>query len=330
MTAPSDDAVFSFYSGEFHGGHTQQDQNSFTLYAFGRRFAADNGFDTTNWRSEAHNMVFIDGAGQHYAGTSYGTDGRMAEHILGGYADYLFGDATRAYTTHSALNNPGVPFPDDDWSLGYRGANPVQYADRRWIVVHEGATPPYFVLQDDIRKDGATHVYDWRMHTELTHSVEVAASSIRLTADNGATLEMDVLAPAGEAPSFRSEVFANPSSDPDTRVLILSRTADAGRFALVMRPAGPAQSAPAVTRMEGAWGGAVVLAWPSGPTDVVIANADRDTAVVEGPARVVTDARMAQLRFTGGALSRAVLIDATTCDAGTIPVIRPAAGRSRW
>ncbi|HEU4364073.1 MAG TPA: heparinase II/III family protein, partial [Candidatus Krumholzibacteria bacterium] len=318
----SDDVVFSFYSGRFHGGHAQQDQNSFTLYAFGARFAADNGFDAVNWESDAHNMVFIDGAGQHYAGTTWGTDGRIAAHILGGYAEYLFGDATAAYTTHSPFNDPGVPFPDDDWSAGYRNANPVQYAHRRWIVVREGATPPYFVLLDDIRKDDAMRVYDWRMHTELTHAVDVAASSILLTAANGAALALDVLAAAGSTPSVRTETFVNPSSDPDTRVVVLSETATAGRFALVMRPAGAGAAEPSITRVSAPWGGAEILAWPSGPVDVVIANAGRDTAVVTGPAWIATDARLAQLRFTGGALARGVLIDATSCDAGAIPLLR--------
>jgi hypothetical protein len=318
----SDDLVFSFYSGRFHGGHAQQDQNSFTLYAFGKRFAADNGFDATNWRSEAHNMIFIDGAGQHYAGTTYGTDGRIAAHILGGYADYLLGDATAAYTTHSPYNNPGVPFPDDDWSAGYRGANPVEYAHRRWIVVHDGATPPYLILHDDIRKDGSLRTYDWRMHTEVTHTVDVAPALIRITAQNGATLEMDLLAPDSGAPSVRTETFANPSSDPDTRVLVLSETADRGRFALVMRPAGPGEAAPAVTRFPAAWGGAEILAWAAGPVDVVLANADRDTVVVNGPATITTDARVAQLRFSDARLTNGVLVDATTCDTGAIPLLR--------
>ena len=324
--AASSDAVFSFYSGRFHGGHAHQDQNAFTLYAFGNRFAADNGFDASNWSSEAHNMIFIDGKGQHYAGGSIGTDGHMTAHILGGYADYLFGDATAAYASHSPYNNPGVPFPDDDWSYGYRGANPVEFAYRRWIVVHGGGVPPYFVLLDDIRKDDATHTYDWRMHTELTHAIDVALPSIRLMAANGATLDLALLSSAVGMPSFRTEVFANPSSDPDTRVLVLSETADAGRFALVMRPAGPGETAPEVTRLSAPWGGSEVIAWPQGPVDIVMVNADRDSARVSGPANVVTDARMAQLRFSGGKLSRGVLVDATHCDVGTIPLLRcPAA-----
>jgi hypothetical protein len=120
----------------------------------------------------------------------------------------------------------------------------------------------------------------------------------------------------------RSETFANPSSDPDTRVLVLSQNAVEGRFALVLRPAGPGAAAPVVTQAAAAWGGAEILAWPAGPADVVIANAGRDTAAVDGPARIVTDARMALLRFTEGSIARAVLVDASTCDTGTVPLLR--------
>jgi hypothetical protein len=233
------------------------------------------------------------------------------------------GDATQAYASHSPYNNPGVPFPDDDWSYGYRGANPVEYAHRRWIVVHDGTTPPYFILLDDIRKDGGTHVYDWRMHTELTHAIEAAPQLVRLTATNGATLDIDVLAATGATPSFRTETFANPSSDPDTRVLVLAQTTDRARFPLVLRPAEPGTVAPVVTRSADIWGGAETIAWPSGPVDVVIANAGRDTArVVDAPACIVTDARLAQIRFTGNAVARAVLADVTTCDVGAIPLVR--------
>ncbi len=321
----SDDVVFTFYSGKFHGGHCQEDQNSFTLYAFGTRFAADNGFDTLNWRSLAHNMIFIDGNGQHHAGTTYGTDGRMADHVLTDYGDYLLGDATDAYASLSPYNSPGVPFPEDDWSAGDTGNNPVDYALRRWLVVHQGETPPYFVLLDDIKKDDAVRVYDWRMHTEGTSTVDIGADPIRISSTRGA-LDIDVVvpAPADVTPSVDS--YVNLSADPDTRVLVLSHTADAAQFALVLRPRAAGASGPVATRTTTPWGGTEQLAWPGGPTDLIVANPARDTVSVDAgpsaPSAVSTDARLGQLRFSGTSLQRYILVDATTCTAGTVPFVR--------
>jgi hypothetical protein len=127
------EVLFTFTSGEFWGGHAQEDQNSFTLYAYGERWALDAGYPSPSQQpkeSESHNLVLIDGRGQHNAGNSIGTDGHIATALLSGFADWVRGDARQAYGTHSRFNAPGVPFPGTDWSWGYDGGNPVEQADR--------------------------------------------------------------------------------------------------------------------------------------------------------------------------------------------------------
>lgn len=317
----SDDVVFSFYSGPFQGGHSQEDQNNFTLYAYGTRLAADNGFDNPNAESEAHNMVFVDGKGQHHSGRSVGTDGRIVSNVLSDYADYLFGDATDAYTSHSVLNRPGYPFPDDDWSYGYDGGNPVERAYREWIVVHEGDTPPYFILLDDVKKDDATRTYDWRMHTEADHAIDASANPIRIDGAR-ARLAIDVCYPATGDLTIKTETFTNASADPDTRVLILSTQGDRGAFGLVLRPNGTTAAAPATQSTSFEWGGVTVLAWPNGPTDIVIANVSGDTITAPSTPPVTTDARLVQLRTRNGVVQRYAMAGVTTCDVGGIRYVR--------
>jgi tetratricopeptide (TPR) repeat protein len=58
--AASDDIAISFYSGEFRGGHAQEDQNQFTLTAYGEKLVVDHGAGSTAKQSEAHNIVRID------------------------------------------------------------------------------------------------------------------------------------------------------------------------------------------------------------------------------------------------------------------------------
>ncbi len=318
----SDDVVFSFYSGAFHGGHSQEDQNSFTLYAFGTRLAADNGFDRPNAQSEAHNMVFVDGKGQHNSAGSTGTDGTIAAHVLSPYADYLRGDATAAYTTHSAYNNPGVPFPDDDWSAGYDGGNPVEYALREWIVVHEGETPAYFVLLDDVKKDGLVRQYDWRMHTETSHAVDLSSSPLRIEGVRGRLL-VDVVYPPLVQLVPSTTLYDNESADPNTRVLVLTQHADRGVYALVLRPEGVCASvAPQTRTASHPWGGVTVFEWPNGLMDVIVINLSGQVAAADEVVPITTDARLAQFRIRDGVVKRYAVCKATRCDTGRLQLVR--------
>ena len=325
----SDDVVFSFYSGQFHGGHSQEDQNGFTLYAFGSRFAADNGFDRQNGVSAAHNMVFIDGKGQHYSGGSTGTDGEITNHLLTPYADYLLGDATAAYSTHSPYNNPGVPFPDSDWSAGYLNANPVQHARREWLAVHGSDAPPYFVLLDDVKKDDATRTYAWRMHTDASLGVDTSQPALRIDGPRGA-LEIDVCHPAPGDLVRSIEPYENTSADPNTHIVTLSTTGPRGLFALVLRPLGGGRPSPAVTTVTHPWGGIDVIQWPQGPTDVIVANAGTDTVSAMVPLpdgtsmSVRTDARLLHVRRAAGQSDRYALVRVQTADIAGTRVLRAA------
>jgi len=323
----SDDLVFSFYAGVFHGGHSQEDQGSFTLYGYGTRFAADNGFDPPNAKSVAHNMVFVDGKGQHYSGSSVGTDGKILARLLSPPADYLFGDMTAAYGTYSPFNAPGIPFPDDDWSYGYFGDNPVEHAHREWLVVHDGDIPPYFVLLDDVKKDETTRAYQWRMHTDGANPIDLSPASIRIDGKRG-TMEVDVCHPAANALARATEPFDNQSVDPDTHVLTLTQQGERGIFALVLRPAGVSTPTPAVHTASYPWGGTEVIAWPGGITDILLAHADSDTVeatvtLPDGSAFPIrTDARILYLRTNGATSVHGVFARTTMCDAGGIAMLR--------
>jgi hypothetical protein len=312
----SDDVVFSFYSGKFKGGHAQEDQNNFTLYGFGAVFAADNGFGLAAKESEAHNVVLIDDNGEHNAGSSVGTDGGMSEFILSGFADYILGDATAAYSTYSEYNRPGYPFPDDDWSWGYKGANPVEYAHRRVITIHDRTLPPYFILADDIRKDSGTHRYSWRLHTREDNSIDITENPIRIEGGRGA-MELLVMGPPVDSLDAALVPFDNGSDDPDpnTTVISLTRLDTTLEFCCLMLPRGNSDARPAVFHDQHAWGSAAALAWPGDVEDLVIYNpkgalVDFRAGTVAGDTTgVETDARIIDCRWKGSALQGLVAIN---------------------
>jgi hypothetical protein len=327
--ASSKDVMLSFYSGRFQGGHSQEDQNQFTLFAYGTNFAIDHGPGADPRTSEAHNMVFIDGAGQHFSGASVGTDGHLAVSLINDFSDYMRGDATAAYATHSSLNNIAFPFPESDWSWGYRNANPVDHAYRSLLVVRDPDTPPYFIMIDDIEKDGLTHEYEWRLHTATGNTIDTTSNPIRIE-DAGAFLDIHVLNPAFGQLEKSIAHFNNRVPDPDSNVLSLKTTAVNPLFAFVMIPGDASVIPPAVTSESEPWGFSVTVAWPTGKTDLLLINRagaaiSHTTAVTTSsnaaggmPLRAIangaveTDAELALLRLDGGAVERYMLSRAST------------------
>jgi hypothetical protein len=326
--ASSKDVLFSFYSGLFEGGHAQEDQNQFTLNAYGAHFAVDHGLGTKSMASEAHNMVFIDGIGQHFAGLSVGTDGELRHYVVNGFADFLQGDATKAYSTYSPLNTRGFPFPTSDWSWGYRHANPVLHAYRSVFAIRDPATPPCFIIIDDIDKDGTPHTYEWRLHTGAENSVDVTTNPIRIS-KGSSVMDVHVLHPAFSAVEKTVTYFDNEMPDPDSYVLSLGATAVNPLFAVVLFPRDATVAPPVVTTLPTAWGFVTSLAWIGGKTDLLLVNTSgalmnhdfSRAAVAPGlagggirwensgaaPTSILTDAEFALLRFGGAGVEKYVL-----------------------
>jgi hypothetical protein len=336
--AASDDIQFSFYSGTFQGGHAQEDQNQFTLTAYSTQFAMDHGPGSDVAKhSEAHNIILIDGAGQHNAGNSIGTDGDISAYILTDYADFLLGDATAAYSTHSGMNNHAFPFPHSDWSWGYKDANPVNFARRTMVAVHDADTPPYFVLFDDIEKDGLPHTYEWRMHTARTNAVDTMANPIMFT-DGDAFMEMHILSPSFTSLQKNIAFFNNLMLDPDSDVLSLTTTAVNPRYVMVLVPGDATVTPPIVTSAIEPWGLSATVEWTGGKTDLILINwsggpvtypfASSGGQPFSGSPRAArgardaattpidTDASFALLRFDGTDMEKYMLYDACTLMVG--------------
>lgn len=304
----SPDVLFSFYSGKFQGGHAQEDQNQFSLYAYGEKFAVDHGPGVVAKQSESHNMVLIDGNGQHNAGSSIGTDGAIVEYLLGGCADYIVGDATLAYSTYSEFNAPDQPIPGTDWSWGYQGANPVLFAHRRVLAVHGGAAPPYFVIMDDIDKDGILHEYEWRMHTLATNAVAMPGSLITISGTTG-TMNLHLLNPEPDSVAISTLPHDNGNDDPDATVICVKRTASNPKFSFLMIPLANGTPPPALTEQRYAWGYACSVDWGGGIIDHLIRN-DSGGLVTHG--LIQTDAMVTFIRESAGVVASYMAAEVTS------------------
>jgi hypothetical protein len=326
--AASDDVVFSFFSGMFRGGHAQEDQNHFTLYGYGAAFVMDHGPGNPARQSESHNIVFVDGAGQHNAGSSIGTDGELTSYVLGRFSDFVQGDATKAYATYSPLNNPKYPFAYSDWSWGYAGSNPVLHAIRSVVAVHgDGSVPPYFLIVDDIDKDGGTHDYQWRMHTPDQNTVDTTGGGTSIQAPTG-RLDVHALHPAPESMFLTVTPYNNLTDEPDSKLLVFETSAINPWFTFLLLPGDYATAEPALTRQQFSWGFQATLSWGT-CTDVLVLNhsgAPVEVTVTGMPAppasgvsrtntataALETDATITVLRYDGVVVSRFVAAEATS------------------
>ena len=319
--ASSDDISISFYSGEFRGGHAQEDQNQFTLTAFGEKLVIDHGSGGKARTTEAHNLVRVDQAGESNAGGSIGTDGRITQSVLTDFADYLCGDATAAYATHSEYNDPGVPYPWTDWSWGYGGENPVEWALRRVIVVHGDGFPTYLVVQDDIQKDGSVHRYDWSAHFPDAATVNTSIPAGPITVDVGsAHLDVHTLYPPKPAlPGVQVNPFDNECEDPDSKVLMLTSFAVNPKFALLLMPRRASDPPTVVHSSTFPAGTMSVVRSPTGAVDVVFARGNHVGPIAppppgdfpdgEGCGPISIDAELAVVRLGGAGVSRYLAVD---------------------
>jgi len=310
MGPTSEDVVFSFYAGTFQGAHAQEDQGQFTLYGFGEKFAIDHGPGFAAKQSEAHNIILVDDRGQHNAGSSIGTDGSIGEYLLSDWADCVVADLTSAYTTHSSWNDPDVPFPGADWSWGYDGGNPVNHATRSVIAVHDTYLPSYFILLDDIDKDGLPHNYEWRMHTHDDNTVDTSANPIQISNGSG-RLDIHVIEPPFAELQKSVAPFVNDSDDPDALVLSLSVTDAGSRYTLLLLPEDQSGRRPTVTKTEFPWGYACMIDWGIGFRDVLIYNETGDAVTYMEPKSITTDASLTLVRTWMGRLLRYFLSDVT-------------------
>lgn len=333
--ATSDDIVFSFYSGEFRGGHAQEDQNQITLTAFGEKLLLDHGAGSTAKQSEAHNIVRVDQLGQHNAGSSIGTDGRIVTSMITNFADYVCGDATAAYTTYSPYNAPNVPLPGTDWSWGYDGGNPVEHALRRVVVVRGAGFPTYLIVQDDIEKDDIVHRYDWCAHLPENANITLgtAVDPVRATAGNARLDVHTLFPPKGTLAGLQVLPFDNGNEDPDSKMLKMTAFAVNPKFTVLLMPTRASDPAAVVHTSTFAAGTLSTVVAPNGAVDVVFVRRPPATLLSQTPEAAVPeiagcgslaiDAELAVVRMTSGVVSRYLAVDAKSlsCTSGDIVII---------
>lgn len=184
--------IFDARPDAFTIGHDKVDRGNFIFSALGRSFATHGSF-RDHTPSTDHSLVHIDGKAQGYKAPSvkfleWKDDGRR----VSGRADLKYaydwqwsppwpkeGQKFPPPWEPETSDPRALGWPDDpDWlphtlhgtpDVGYQGSwmwrrpyNPVERAERSVQLVR--GERPYAVIEDDIKKDGQPHRYEWYLH----------------------------------------------------------------------------------------------------------------------------------------------------------------------
>jgi len=306
--AIGDEVSLAFSTGIFYGGHTQEDRNQFTLAAYGQRFIVDCGAvgsTATPKQSEAHNVVLVDGRGQHNAGNSIGIDASVAAALCSGFADFVRSDARSAYATYSPFNAPGVPFPASDWSWGYDGGVALERASRTCGVIKGPGAPPWFLIVDDMRQDASPHTWDWLLHTSNTNTLDLTRDPAQITSPQAAC-DVFFAHPRPPAVALTAAPFSHGGVDPPTNRIVARTTDVEPRFVVALVPRATGMPAPVYSTSDDGGSTALALDW----------GTVRDAAAVS-PRHVLTtgelqtDATLAVVRSQAGAPSAWLVAEGT-------------------
>ena len=159
-----DDIFFTFMSGPFHPTtHGHSDENNFTLYAYGNRFAVELG--PRYYGSGEHNTVLVDGKGQAVSTGNRGVDGRLVQYGDCDSYSYVMGDAKSAYDRNS-YGQQGIRLGRADRHIIYAKGSSLLSSQADDI-------PAYFIIYDDIQRYYNNSIYTWQMYSDKGNSIDV-------------------------------------------------------------------------------------------------------------------------------------------------------------
>lgn len=288
-----EDILFAAQCGDTNGWHGHADPSGFYLQAYGEVLAMDPGTEgeygssLCEWMKgpDAHNVVLVDGeAAPPY---TVGDDQNWPDR-------FYHGGTVEGFVHTETLDLVAMDFAEG------LALNPklgeVKRAKRYVLFFRRPERRGFFVLVDDVDKDGAPHRYEWILHPDRKHTAEEKGPG-RFAFSGGVTLDIRMVEPRD--PVFRTASFEGYG----VKYLRLSsrERRDRGLFLTVLYPR--TNGMPASDIAELREGGAVGVRVGE---DVVVYNPGRPGPF--GGAEVRADGTLAALRISQGTVRDAVLI----------------------
>lgn len=145
------------------GGHGHADAGSIQLYGYGERLLTDLGYGTPF--PEEANQVLVNGRGRGWPPVPLGKP-LFHDFTRGALVDFVKVDATDTFRERLD-GHPDHNHIDTAW---YPMRKFIRYAA---LVSEKDSVPPYFVLYDDIDRNGKPNRYDSLFHTVRDSTFEI-------------------------------------------------------------------------------------------------------------------------------------------------------------
>lgn len=262
--------------------HDQGDSGSFTFTSQGVDWAIAPGYGFAHLNE--HSTVGI-------AGLSGGDfPALIPGYPFGGFSHFTSTALTDQASVMSAdLHNA--------WSTTV-GSSPVERANRYLLSIHDGQTPTYLVVGDDMQRTGGTSdTYTWYMQTSRFNSLttdQAHHQAIVADRNNGTNLMVTTAWPTTTSLSWSM------SGDGGGTHQRLDDTVTATNpyFLHLLVPGGATGGTTTSTAVAG--GVMATVSWPGGLNDTVLWKTGSTTISGNG---LTSDAQMTLLRTTNGAVT---------------------------
>ena len=166
-------------AGPHAAGHDQADKGSFTLSAYGMDIFIDSGYGNDGQlrkssSSHAHNMVLIDGEGQHLSPYHNNSGASITGYSHSDDYDWIRVDAAEAWNVEQINDLEPIP----------ANGNVKRYERQFLLLRPSGNHPPCLVIADDICKnDSAKHSFSWLWHFDTQLKITENGTQAMLGAD---------------------------------------------------------------------------------------------------------------------------------------------------
>lgn len=241
-------------TGKPHCRHDEDDNNSFTFFAYGRRWVIDCA--QLSEESKFHNTVLIDGYHQPYCDRSNYQITNWYDYHNSNDMYYIISDITDAWKKKIHLDPPfcsswcnGIGaevyytksslYPD--WSKLFSSLN--RYRRHAQFIQKEGGLPPYIIIYDDIKVEGLYHDYTFLLHTGSGNTVGNFDSDLNKVRIKSSDCIMDVYVSSVDvALDFSTQIVKPGFADPHECLMFTARAINP-RFHAVLVPSGNSESA---------------------------------------------------------------------------------------
>jgi len=284
------------------------DKGSFYLYAYGQVFANDLGAKHSS--GAIHNVIDIDGKEPGGAWRSMTCHAPLTSILAGKFVSGAVVDQKEMYDWEF------MPHPEKQLKAIYKKpVNPVLKAKRAVMTVWGShGIPPYFVLADDIDKDGSEHLYTWKMLMPKGAVADCARGAAKVYQLDSKAVSMDALFlyPSGVAPEVKSFAYQR---KPYAKLVADVKTINP-YFAVMLYPRKAGIPEPMVVRKTGARTHGSELSWPGDVTDLLVFARQESAKTGKNKSLfgVYTDARIALVRLKGVKPVAAAMIDGTVLE----------------